>query len=532
MAAAEFPLPDVGEGLTEAEIVQWRVAIGDEIAVDQVLVEIETAKSLVELPSPFAGTVTGLLVSEGDTVEVGKPIIRVDSDASVASGAALTPPAEQPGGAAPVAQTAPVSPMVASTPPALAAPSAPVAQTPPAPARAAAPAPVAAAPTPAAAPAPAAPVQPVAVDATVQGTDESSGAVLVGYGSATSSPSRRKPGARRAAALAAEASRASSVDTAAAAEASVDPGEESTAEAISALGTGSAHKQSTATNVLAKPPIRKLAKDLAVELTEIVATGLAGEVTRDDVIRHAKQASVFRNIETPEWGEVRSETIPVKGVRKAIATAMTTSAFTAPHVSLFVDVDATHTMEFVKRLKASPTFAGVKVSPLLIVAKAVIWAVRRNRSVNSTWTDREIIVHHFVNLGIAAATPRGLIVPNIKDAQDMSLLELAQALEELTLTARDGKTTPKQMANGTVSITNIGVFGMDTGTPILNPGEVAIVAMGTIKPKPWVVDGEVRSRMVTTIGASFDHRVVDGDVASRFVHDVASVLEEPALLLD
>ncbi|KIQ10251.1 MULTISPECIES: dihydrolipoamide acetyltransferase family protein [Curtobacterium] len=542
MAAAEFPLPDVGEGLTEAEIVQWRVAIGDEIAVDQVLVEIETAKSLVELPSPFAGTVTGLLVSEGDTVEVGKPIIRVDSDASVASGAALTPPAEQPveqpveqpGGATPDAQTAPVSPVVASTPPAAAAPSAPVAQTPPAPAAAAAPAPVAPAPAaaPAAAAAPATPAQPVAVDASVHGTDESSGAVLVGYGSATSSPSRRKPGARRAAALAAEASRASSADTAAAAEASVDPGEERTAEAISALGTGSAHKQSTATNVLAKPPIRKLAKDLGVELTEIVATGLAGEVTRDDVIRHAKQASVFRNIETPEWGEVRSETIPVKGVRKAIATAMTTSAFTAPHVSLFVDVDATHTMEFVKRLKASPTFAGVKVSPLLIVAKAVIWAVRRNRSVNSTWTDREIIVHHFVNLGIAAATPRGLIVPNIKDAQDMSLLELAQALEELTLTARDGKTTPKQMANGTVSITNIGVFGMDTGTPILNPGEVAIVAMGTIKPKPWVVDGEVRSRMVTTIGASFDHRVVDGDVASRFVHDVASVLEEPALLLD
>ncbi|SOC89856.1 pyruvate dehydrogenase E2 component (dihydrolipoamide acetyltransferase) [Curtobacterium sp. 314Chir4.1] len=525
MAAAEFPLPDVGEGLTEAEIVQWRVAIGDEIAVDQVLVEIETAKSLVELPSPFAGTVTGLLVSEGDTVEVGKPIIRVDSDASVASGAPV--PSTQPGGAAPVADSVPASPDVTATPPAPPAPAAPVAQTP------AAPAPVAA-PAPAAAPAAAAPApaQPVADGASVVGTDESSGAVLVGYGSATSSPSRRKPGARRAAALAAEASRASSADAAAAAEAATDPGEESTAEAISALGSGSGRKQTTATNVLAKPPIRKLAKDLGVELTEIVATGLAGEVTRDDVIRHAKQASVFRNIETPEWGDVRSETIPVKGVRKAIATAMTTSAFTAPHVSLFVDVDATRTMEFVKRLKSSPTFAGVKVSPLLLVAKAVIWAVRRNRSVNSTWTDREIIVHHFVNLGIAAATPRGLIVPNIKDAQDMSLLELAQALEQLTLTARDGKTTPAQMANGTVSITNIGVFGMDTGTPILNPGEVAIVAMGTIKPKPWVVDGEVRSRMVTTIGASFDHRVVDGDVASRFVHDVASVLEEPALLLD
>ncbi|MGN8048367.1 dihydrolipoamide acetyltransferase family protein [Curtobacterium sp. 22159] len=541
MAVAEFPLPDVGEGLTEAEIVQWRVAIGDEIAVDQVLVEIETAKSLVELPSPFAGTVTGLLVSEGDTVEVGRPIIRVESDATVASGA----PTGGPGGAAAVTESAPASPAVASAPapaPAAAAP-APVAAPRPVPA---APAPAPAVPAAAAAPAvasPAAPThatpapsadatrKPVADGASVVGTDESSGAVLVGYGSATSSPSRRKPGARRAAALAAEASRASSADAAAAAEAAADPGEDTTADAVASQGSRP-RKATTAANVLAKPPIRKLARDLGVELAEVVATGLTGEVTRDDVIRHAKQASVFRNIETPEWGDVRSETIPVKGVRKAIATAMTTSAFTAPHVSLFVDVDATRTMEFVKRLKSSPTFAGVKVSPLLIFAKAVIWAVRRNRSVNSTWTDREIIVHHFVNLGIAAATPRGLIVPNIKDSQDMSLLELAQALEELTLTARDGKTTPQQMADGTVTITNIGVFGMDTGTPILNPGEVAIVAMGTIKPKPWVVDGEVRSRMVTTVGASFDHRVVDGDVASRFVHDLASVIEEPALLLD
>lgn len=533
MPAAEFPLPDVGEGLTEAEIVQWRVAIGDEVTVDQVLVEIETAKSLVELPSPFAGTVTGLLVSEGDTVEVGKPIIRVDSDVQLASTSA------QPGGPSTVADSAPASPDVAATPPAAAAVPAPVAQTPPAPAQQTPPAPAApaaaapAAAAPAAAPQPrhAAPSQPVADHATVVGSDESSGAVLVGYGSATTSPSRRKPGARRAAALAAEASRASSADAVAAAEAAADPAEDSISQAVAAQGTRPRKVVSTGT-VLAKPPIRKLAKDLDVDLTEVVPTGLAGEVTRDDVIRHAKQASVFRNIETPEWGDVRRETIPVKGVRKAIAKAMTTSKFTAPHVSLFVDVDATRTMEFVKRLKSSPTFAGVKVSPLLVFAKAVIWAVRRNRSVNSTWTDQEIIVHHFVNLGIAAATPRGLIVPNIKDAQDMSLFELAKALEDLTLTARDGKTTPQQMADGTVTITNIGVFGMDTGTPILNPGEVAIVAMGTIKPKPWVVDGEVRSRMVTTIGASFDHRVVDGDVASRFVHDIASVLEEPALLLD
>ncbi|PZE91766.1 dihydrolipoamide acetyltransferase family protein [Curtobacterium sp. MCBD17_008] len=531
MAVAEFPLPDVGEGLTEAEIVQWRVAPGDEIAVDQVLVEIETAKSLVELPSPFSGTVTGLLVAEGDTVEVGKPIIRVESDATAGVPGGPAPVAD----AAPVAQTSVAQTPVAQTPaPAAPAPAAPA----PAPASAA-PAQTAAVPAPAAAPAaaaaptaPAAPAQ-VAVDAGVVGTDEGSGAVLVGYGSATSAPSRRKPGARRAAAAAAQASRASSRE--ADLDLVTDDGEATTADAVAAQGRRPARPtmpSGSALQVMAKPPIRKLAKDLDVDLTTVVPTGLAGEVTRDDVIRHAKQASVFRNIETPEWGGVRQETIPVKGVRKAIATAMTTSAFTAPHVSLFVDVDATRTMEFVKRLKESPTFAGVKVSPLLVMAKAVIWAVRRNRSVNSSWTDREIIVHHFVNLGFAAATPRGLLVPNIKDAQDMSLLELAKAIEEMTLTARDGKTSPAQMADGTITITNIGVFGMDTGTPILNPGEVAIVAMGTIKPKPWVVDGDVRSRMVTTIGASFDHRVVDGDVASRFVHDVASVLEEPALLLD
>jgi pyruvate dehydrogenase E2 component (dihydrolipoamide acetyltransferase) len=246
----------------------------------------------------------------------------------------------------------------------------------------------------------------------------------------------------------------------------------------------------------------------------------------------AQVASVFKNQTTPEPKSEREERIPVKGVRKAIASAMVQSAFTAPHVSIFVDVDATRTMEYVKRLKASADFAGVKVTPLLIMAKAMIWAVRRNPTVNSTWTDTEIIVHNYVNFGVAAATPRGLIVPNIKDADKLSMLELAMALEKLAATAREGKTTPQDMANGTITITNIGVFGVDTGTPILNPGEVGIVALGSIRPKPWVVDNEILVRQVTTIGATFDHRVVDGDVASRFVQDVASVIEEPALLLD
>jgi pyruvate dehydrogenase E2 component (dihydrolipoamide acetyltransferase) len=458
VAVSEFPLPDVGEGLTEAEIVSWKVAPGDEIIVNQVLVEIETAKSLVELPSPFAGTVTQLLVDEGMTVEVGTPIIAVQS---AGGSVELTAPGsgedEAQGTTSDIASSDTAS-AVADT------------------------------------------------ASTIASEEDKPGAVLVGYGSAGHVSSRRRKGAQPAkndaAATAASKPRPASVPAA------------------------------FASPIIAKPPIRKLAKDLGVELAEVVATGLAGETTREDVIRHASQASVFRNIETPLWGGDREERIPVKGVRKATAKAMVHSAFTAPHVSVFSDVDATRTMEFVKRLKNSTDFAGVRVSPLLIMAKAVNWAVRRNPTVNSSWTDKEIVVHHYVNLGIAAATPRGLIVPNVKDAQDLSLLDLAKALEALTITARDGKTQPAEMSNGTITITNIGSYGMDTGTPIINPGEAAIIALGSIKLKPWVVDGEVRARYVTTVGASFDHRIVDGDVASRFVADLASVLEEPALLLD
>jgi pyruvate dehydrogenase E2 component (dihydrolipoamide acetyltransferase) len=326
---------------------------------------------------------------------------------------------------------------------------------------------------------------------------------LVGYGSAGHAGTRRKRSGLGASAVAA----------------AVPAGSSAIPSALS-------------TDVIAKPPIRKLAKDLNVDLSKVTATGPAGEITREDVVNAATQASVFRNLTTPAIPSEREERIPVKGVRKAIATAMVQSAFTAPHVSIFVDVDATRTMEYVKRLKASTDFAGVKVTPLLLMAKAMMWAVRRNPTVNSTWTDKEIIVHNFVNFGVAAATPRGLIVPNIKDADRMSMLELARQLELLAATAREGKTTPEEMKDGTITITNIGVFGVDTGTPILNPGQVAIVALGSIRPKPWVVNNEIVIRQVTTIGATFDHRVVDGDVASRFVQDVASVIEEPALLLD
>jgi pyruvate dehydrogenase E2 component (dihydrolipoamide acetyltransferase) len=450
MPIAKFPLPDVGEGLTEAELVTWKVKPGDQVTVNQTICEIETAKSLVELPCPFAGEVVELLAKEGEMVEVGSPIISVNTNSPI---------------------------------PALSEPDAPASG---------------------------APADSLAESAAIAGIESDTGAeyklpTLVGYGDNSEAKSRRR---------------------------AVSTTPTTSAIPLAASAAASLLAAANSSNVVAKPPIRKLAKELGVDLSKVQGTGLHGEITREDLLGSAGQASVFRNLSTPEVPNVREERIPVKGMRKAIAAAMVRSAFTAPHVSIFVDVDATRTMEYVKRLKSSVDFAGVKVTPLLIMAKAIIWAVRRNPTVNSTWTDEEIIVHHFVNLGIAAATPRGLIVPNIKDANDMSMLELARAIEQLAATARDGKTTPGDMSEGTITITNIGVFGVDTGTPILNPGEVGIVALGSIRKKPWVVDDEIVVRQVTTIGATFDHRVVDGDVASRFVQDVASVIEEPALLLD
>jgi pyruvate dehydrogenase E2 component (dihydrolipoamide acetyltransferase) len=454
MAVVDFPLPDVGEGLTEADIVQWRVKIGDVVAINDILVEIETAKSLVELPSPFAGTIVALLAGEGDTVPVGKSIIQVDAEGAI---------------------PAPLHP----------APEPAVAKAPAKPSKAA-PAKGAASKKPAAAPEP----------------------VLVGYGSGGHVTSRR-------------GSRTSPNAT---------PTEPAASPAAPPVVYPAA--ASSAVAVLAKPPVRKLAKELGVDIQSVLATGSHGEVTRDDVVRQSQVKTVFRNVATPEWPQEREEYIPVKGVRKAIAAAMVKSKFEAPHVSVFVDVDATRTMDFVKRLKASPDFQGIRVSPLLVMARAVVWAVQRNPTVNSSWTDKDIIVHHYVNLGIAAATPRGLIVPNVKEAHTLNMKQLALGLENLTVTARDGKTTLDDMSNGTITITNLGSFGVDTGTPIINPGEVSIVVLGAIKQKPWVVDGQIEARFVTTIGASFDHRVVDGDVASRFLADIASIIEEPAMLLD
>ena len=460
-----FNLPDVGEGLTEAEILSWKVAPGDTVEVNDVLVDIETAKSVVELPSPYEGTVQELLVAEGETVEVGTPIIAIAGEGT-----------EEGGGSRPAADRPDAAPQQAVAP----------------------------------------------------AGEQGGGNALVGSGPKTDPVKRR---ARKKASPPAGASAQPPAAPAGAAASAQVP-------ASASLGTDSRRQP------LAKPPVRKAAQDMGIDLAQVTPTGDQGQVTKRDLLNYAAhlsltdQASVTDTTDpTSFWipagaGGDRIERIKVKSVRKATAKAMVESAFKAPHVSIFVDVDATRTMEFVKRLKKSPQFEGVKVTPLLILAKAVIWATARTPQVNATWTDSEIQIKHFMNLGIAAATPRGLMVPNIKDAQTMNLRDLALALNDLTTRAREGKTQPAEMQQGTITITNIGSLGIDTGTPIINPGEAAIIAFGTIKQKPWVVDGEVIPRWVTTLGGSFDHRVLDGDLSAKFLADVASILEEPALLLD
>lgn len=497
MTLNKFNLPDVGEGLTEAEIVSWKVKPGDTVAVNDVICEIETAKSIVELPSPFAGTVTELLVEEGVTVDVGTAIISVSDEVS--------------GDPTPADVRAPETAGAPETARAGDAPSQPLYGKLP---------------------------EDEPADGGAGGGAPST-APLVGSGPKADAVKRRPRKAAPAAAVTVNAPEVEPVQPRTAAE--VSDGEPAAVDTRPTLGgtiTGLVNR------VLAKPPVRKIARDLGIDLADVVATGSRGEVTREDLVSYQAQRDAELDKADGFWGKAgrpqdqRVERIPVKGVRKATAKAMVESAFAAPHVSIFVDVDASRTMEFVKRLKASRDFEGIKVSPLLILAKAVIWAAARNPSVNASWVDNEgsdtaeIHVKHYMNLGIAAATPRGLMVPNIKNAQDLSLKELALALNNLATTARAGKTQPAQMQGGTLTITNIGALGIDTGTPIINPGEVAIVAFGTIKQKPWVLDGEVIPRWITTLGGSFDHRVVDGDLSARFMADVAAILEEPALLLD
>jgi 2-oxoisovalerate dehydrogenase E2 component (dihydrolipoyl transacylase) len=504
MAIKQFRLPDPGEGLVEADIVTWRVAVGDTVALNDIVVEVETSKSLVELPTPYAGTVRELLVAEGDTVDVGVPIIAIDD-----------------GQDAPADPPPPRDDMIPAVPE-------------------------------------------TEVDAVTDGTDgEAPGgrvSVLVGYGPRTTEAKRRPrkpagagdpdPGEAHdltAGTFSTEAPVSRRIDEREPLQPSVGESYGGPLPTPDSAVSGALTEPAAAyvgPGVLAKPPVRKLAKDLGVDLRQLTGSGPGGVITRDDVL-NAEQESAEpaearaqvppEPVERPTPGT--DTRIPIKGVRKATAQAMVASAFTAPHVSEWVTCDVSATMDLLERLKARREFADLRLSPLLIIAKAVCLALQQTPELNSAWDEaaQEIVLKSSVNLGIAAATPRGLVVPNIKGAGDLGLADLARAIHDAVATARDGKTQPAQMSGGSFTITNIGVFGVDAGTPILNPGEAGILCVGQIARRPWVVgtgaDERIEPRWVTTLALSFDHRLADGAQGSTFLANVAGILADPGLAL-
>jgi 2-oxoisovalerate dehydrogenase E2 component (dihydrolipoyl transacylase) len=432
-----FLLPDLGEGLTDAELISWFVAVGDTVELNQIIAEVETAKASVELPSPYAGTVTALHAAAGATVDVGTAIIDIDTGEDPAAPTTRTPP-----------QTSAAAEAETSTPERI--------------------------------------------------------PVLVGYGVAGDGGSRRR--SRPAAAEIAEDRR----DVAGGLAAEARP--------------------------LAKPPVRFYAHQHGVDISEVPSTGSHGDVTRDDVTDYlARQSTATppESVSTPRVvaGDTTGDEtrVAIKGVRKHTAAAMVSSAFTAPHVTEFVTVDITPSLELLDNLRAHRQFTDVRLTPLALIAKALLIALRRNPSLNSHWDDeaQEIVTKHYVNLGIAAATPRGLMVPNIKHAHQLGLRELADALVNLTRTAKEGKSAPADLSGGTITITNVGVFGVDAGTPILNPGEAAILCFGAIRNQPWEFEGDIALRSVTTLSLSFDHRLVDGEQGSKFLADIGRILSDP-----
>lgn len=452
---AEFRLPDLGEGLTEAEVVQWLVAPGDAVELNQTLAEVETAKAVVELPSPYEGTVSQLHAEPGQTIAVGAPLIAFDVDG---------------GDDAPTA--------------------------------------------------------PAAADETAP-VEEKAQPNLVGYGAAPTAAGRPARRARRV------GGSEKSVDTAVLEAAPHDAAPNATVDAVIE------RPRST-------PPVRAYAKSLGIDLVLVAATVGDRVITRADIDDYARRTgaaqpapvqpapdesaeALFSRPPTAFDAE-REVRIPIRGVRKHTAAAMVQSAFTAPHVTVFHTVDVTATMDLIAALRDDRALQAHRIGPLVVIAKAVCLALGRNPGLNSLWDEAagEIVQHRYVDLGIAAATDRGLIVPIIRDAEDLTLTDLADAITALAETARAGRTTPADLLGGTFSISNIGVFGVEAGTPILPPGQSGILAVGAVQRRPWEYKGEIALRQVMTLSLSFDHRLVDGAEGARFLKDVADILEEPA----
>ncbi len=466
MSEEIFLLPDVGEGLTEAEIVTWKVAVGDVVTLNQPLVDIETAKATVELPSPYAGTVVALHGNVGDVLEVHKPLITFDVGG--AAGPAPTPATE----------------------------ATPSAATPPAPAS----------------------------DKTEGSVGEGREAVLIGYGVANEDAVVTRKHRRQSVAAPAPAP---SAPVAA-------------APAPLVTHTGAAPRST--------PPVRLYAKQHGLDIATLSGTGRDGLITRSDVdqalagtsstparvsapITGPNTTSRFVGRDLESWSSgPKEERIPVKGVLRSMAEAMVQSAFTQPRAAVWVRVDATRTMDLLSSLKTQPNLAGVRLSPLTIVALALCDAARHFPGINSSFdaAANEVVVRRTVNLGIAADTPRGLIVPNIKGADQLDLVGMAGALTVLVDKARQGTTTPNEMIGTTLSITNVGPFGVDAAIPILPPGTGAILAVGQIAKAPWVVDDEVVVRQVVELAMAFDHRQVDGAMASAVLAHIGRFLHDPA----
>jgi 2-oxoisovalerate dehydrogenase E2 component (dihydrolipoyl transacylase) len=432
----DFKLPDLGEGLTEAEVVRWLVHEGDAIALNQPIVEVETAKAMVEIPAPYAGTVIKLHAGEGDSIDVGAPLLKVDTGGGAAASAG--------NGAAKAAPEA----------------------------------------------------------------EDDRQPTLVGPGE------RRQMRRRRVA----------------------GPGGQD--------GPGHATSPAPpATRPKATPPVRKYAKERGVDLEEVAGSGKDGRITREDVDRALEPAAAAA---APAAAEAEAEPppalrpvrerseqrIPVRGTRKQIAAAMVASKFSIPHVTEFLTVDASALMALRERLRTLPAAADVRVTPLAIMARAVCAALRQYPMMNSSWDEdaSEIVVKGFVNLGIATDTEGGLLVPNVKDADTLSVLDLAAEIARVSTLARERRATVDDLTGGTITITNVGGFGVETGTPVINKPECAIIATGLIAPRPWVVDGQLAVRQIMTVSVSFDHRIVDGAYAARFLAHLRDLLEQPVLL--
>ncbi|BFM23645.1 dihydrolipoamide acetyltransferase family protein [Microbacterium sp. che218] len=473
---AEFLLPDLGEGLPEAEIVQWHVAEGDTVTLNQTIAEVETAKAIVEIPSPYAGTVQGLHAAAGDVVEVGSPLVSFDLGGTDA-GTPAAPSAEatREAGAGVAVETIAEAPLEA-------------------------------------------PADDIAARATPN---------LVGYGAAPASGNRPKRRARGGGTAVIDSDHA------------VREAAPHDVVKTGPIDLPLERPRST-------PPVRKLAKDLGVDLVLVAAAHPGEMVTRGHVEEFAARTPAMPEVTASAPAPTstvspagrsgdRVTRTPIRGVRKHTAAAMVQSAFTAPHATTFLTLDVTATTELLASLKTDRALDGHRIGVLAIVAKAVCLALGRTRALNAKWDEAagEIVEHHYVNLGIAAATDRGLVVPVIPDADRLDLVDLADAIAELAATARVGRTAPAAMTGGTFSITNVGVFGVDAGTPILNPGEAGILAVGALRRTPWEHHGEIALRDVLTLSLSFDHRLVDGAEAARFLTDVAGVLREPgrAMLL-